>query len=172
VFPFQNLIWQSRIRIRSVIDPGVLAGANRAHSEFPGDAFVEASMNLKVAIAAALFVAIPAAAYAQQNGPPGRPPKPTMADVQKLVQTINSDKAKLRAYCEFGKVMEQMDRAGQGKDTNALKALSAKANGLAQQLGPDYTRIMQGLNDIDPNSAEGKRLDILFEPIVRQCNKG
>jgi hypothetical protein len=95
-----------------------------------------------------------------------------MADVQKLVQTINSDKAKLRAYCEMGKVMEQIDRAGQGRDTNALKTLGAKANGLAQQLGPDYVRIMDGLNHVDPNSAEKKRLDTLFEPIVRQCNKG
>jgi hypothetical protein len=129
-------------------------------------------MNLKVAIAAAIFVSITAAAYAQQNGPPGPTTKPTIADIQKLVQTINSDKAKLRAYCEFGKVMEQIDRAGQGKDTAAVKSLSAKANNLAQQLGPDYIRIMQGLNDVDPNSAEGKRLDTLFEPIVKQCNKG
>jgi len=49
--------------------------------------------------------------------------------------------------------MEQIDRAGQGRDTNALKTLGAKANGLAQQLGPDYVRIMDGLNDVDPNSA-------------------
>jgi hypothetical protein len=129
-------------------------------------------MNLKLAMVTSISVAIPAAVYAQQDAPRGQPPKPTMANVQKLVQTINSDKAKLRAYCEMGKVMEQIDRAGQGRDTNALKTLGAKANGLAQQLGPDYVRIMDGLNDIDPNSAEGKRLDTLFEPIVKQCNKG
>lgn len=129
-------------------------------------------MNLKLAIAASLFVAIPAAVCAQQNGPAGQPPKPSMAEVEKLVQTISGDKAKLRAYCEMGKVMEQMDRAGQKKDTNALKTLSAKVNGLAQQLGPDYMMIMDGVNDVDPNSAEGKRLDALFEPIVKQCNKG
>jgi hypothetical protein len=33
-----------------------------------------------------------------------------MADVQKLVQTINSDKTKLRAYCEFGMLGEIADR--------------------------------------------------------------
>jgi hypothetical protein len=32
--------------------------------------------------------------------------------------------------------------------------------------------VMQGLNDVDPNSPGGKHLDTLFEPIVRQCNKG
>jgi hypothetical protein len=150
----------------------VQAGANPPALAFLTPLFTETSMNLKLAIAASLFVSSAAVAYAQQNGPPGRPPKPTIADIQKLVQTINGDKAKLRAYCEFGKVMEQIDRAGQGKDTNAVKTLGAKANNLAQQLGPDYIRIMQGLNDVDPNSAEGKRLDTLFEPIVRQCNKG
>jgi len=129
-------------------------------------------MNIKLALAASLFVAIPVAVYAQQIGSPGQAPKPTMADIKKLVQTINSDKAKLGAYCEMGKVMEQMERAGQRRDTNALKTLSAKANGLAQQLGPDYTRIMDGLNDVDPNSVEGKQLDTLFAPILGQCNKG
>jgi hypothetical protein len=131
-------------------------------------------MNIKLALAASLlsFVAIPVAGYAQQNGPPGQAPKPTMADIKKLVQTINSDKAKLGAYCDMGKVMEQMERAGQSRDTNALKTVSAKATGLAQQLGPDYTRIMDGLNDVDPNSAEGKQLDTLFAPILGQCNKG
>ena len=58
----------------------------------------------------------------------------------------------------MGKVMEQIDRAGQGRDTNALKTLGAKANGLAQQLGPDYVRIMDGLNHVDPNSAEKSAL--------------
>lgn len=72
-----------------------------------------------------------------QNGPAGQPPKPSMAEVEKLVQTISGDKAKLRAYCEMGK-SDGTDGPGRAeKDTNALKTLSAKVNGLAQQLGPD-----------------------------------
>jgi hypothetical protein len=127
-------------------------------------------MNLKLVMAVSLSLcAIPAVVYAQQNGPATKAPKPAMADVQKLVQTINSDKAKVQAYCEMGKVLGQMDQAEQKKDTRATKALSAKADSLAQQLGPDYTRVMNGLEDLDPNSAEGRRLTTAFEPLFKQC---
>ena len=128
-------------------------------------------MNLKLVMAISLSpcAAIPAVAYAQQNGPAAKAPRPTMADVQKLVQTISSDKAKVQAYCDMGKVLAQMDQAEQKKDTKAAKALGAKADSLAQQLGPDYTRVMNGLEDLDPNSAEGKRLTAVFEPLFKQC---
>ena len=126
-------------------------------------------MNLKLAIATLLLTAIPVVAHAQQNGPAGQPPKPTIADVQKLVQTIGGDKAKLGAYCDMGKVLMQLDQAEQKKDTNAVKTLSAKADGLAQQLGPDYARVMDGLNQIDPRSPEGQRFGAVFEPLYKQC---
>jgi hypothetical protein len=126
-------------------------------------------MNLKLVMAASLFAALPTIAYAQQNGSAAKAPKPTVADVQKLVQTINGDKAKLQTYCDMGKVLAQIDQAEQKKDTKAVNTLGAKADSLAQQLGPDYSRIMDGLNNVDPNSAEGKRFSALFEPIYKQC---
>jgi hypothetical protein len=123
-------------------------------------------MNLKLVVAASLFVAIPTVASAQQNQPA---PKPTMADVQKLVQTISGDKAKLKAYCDIGKLQEQMDQAEQKKDTKTVEALGTKADALAKQLGPDYEKVMGGLDEIDPNSAEGKRYTAMFEPLFKQC---
>jgi hypothetical protein len=126
-------------------------------------------MKFKLALAGLLFVAAPMCARAQQNNPAAPPPKPTAADVQKLVQTISGDKTKLKAYCDMGKVLAQLDQAEQKKDSNAVKTLGTKADGLAQQLGPDYERVMDGLNQIDPNSAEGKRMSALFEPIYKQC---
>jgi hypothetical protein len=130
---------------------------------------METAMSLKSALVVCLLAATPVVAQAQQNGPAEHPAEPTTADVQKLVQTIGGDKAKLRAYCGMGKVLAQLDEAEQKKDTNAVKTLSARADGLAQQLGPDYSRIMNGLNDVDPNSAEGKRIGALFEPLYKQC---
>jgi putative intracellular protease/amidase len=131
---------------------------------------MEASMNLKLVMAASLIAAFPVIAQAQgNNGPPANAPKPTTADVQKLVQTIAADKAKVQAYCEMGKVLAQMDQAEQKKDTKATKALGDKADNLAKQLGPDYSRIMDGLNSVDPGSAEGKRYGALFAPLYQQC---
>jgi len=126
-------------------------------------------MNLKLATAVLFFTAIPIIAYAQQNAPAANAPKPTVADVQKLVQTIGSDKAKLQAYCDMGNVLNQIDQAEQKKDAKAMKTLGAKADNLAQQLGPDYEKVMDGLSGVDPSSPEGKQFSALFEPIYKQC---
>ena len=127
-------------------------------------------MNFKLIVAIPLIAAIPAAAYAQQDGQEADAPKPTLADVQKLVQSIAADKVKLKAYCDMGKIQEQMEEAEQEKG-NAMKldALSVKAENLSKQLGPDYDRVMGGLDGVDPNSAEGKRYTALFEPLFKQC---
>jgi len=127
-------------------------------------------MNLKLIAAIPLIVAIPAAAYAQQDGQEADAPKPTLADVQKLVQSIAADKVKLKAYCDMGKIQEQMEEAEQENgNAKKLDALSVKAENLSKQLGPDYDTIMAGLDGVDPNSAEGKRYTGLFEPIFKQC---
>jgi hypothetical protein len=127
-------------------------------------------MNLKLMMATSLIAVFPVIALAQGNTPPrSNAPKPTAADVQKLVQTISGDKAKVQAYCEMGKVLAQMDQAEQKKDTKAIKTLGDRADALAQQLGPDYSKVMDGLNSVDPGSAEGKRFGALFEPLYKQC---
>jgi hypothetical protein len=126
-------------------------------------------MKLKLGVAAFLAAAIPAVAHAQQNSPPANAPKPTMADVQKLVQAIGSDKAKVKAYCDIGKLQEQMEQAEQKKDTKTADALSTKADALAKQLGPDYEKVMGGLDQLDPNSAEGRRYTAVFQPLFKQC---
>lgn len=126
-------------------------------------------MNHKFLIAVALFAAIPMMAYAQQDDPAAGAPKPTVADAQKLAQMISSDKAKLKAYCDMGKLQEQMEQADQKKDDKALEALSAKLDSLTQQIGPEYVKVMEGLEEIDPNSAEGKRFDAVFDALTKQC---
>jgi hypothetical protein len=127
-------------------------------------------MNLKLLVAVSLFVAVPMVAFAQQKGnPPPKVPKPTIADAQKLVQLVSGDKAKLQAYCDLGKLQDQMDKAAQKKDNKALETLGAKAEALAQQIGPEYAKVMDGLDEVDPNSAEGKQFTAVFDPLVKQC---
>jgi hypothetical protein len=126
-------------------------------------------MNLKLVVAVSLFAALPVVAYAQRNAPAANAPKPTNADVQKLVQSIGSDKAKLKTYCDIGKLQGQMEQAEQKKDSKTVEALGTKADNLAKELGPDYEKVMAGLDQIDPNSAEGKRYTALFQPLFKQC---
>ncbi len=126
-------------------------------------------MNLKLVIAVGLFAIIPAAASAQTDGADTKVPKPTIADAQKLVQMISSDKAKLKAYCDIGKLQEQMESAEQKNDTKALDALGAKADSLAQQIGPEYVKVVDGLEEVDPNSAEGQQFTAVFDTLHKQC---
>jgi hypothetical protein len=122
-------------------------------------------MTLKFVVAAALFVALPIVTFAQSS-------KPTIEDAQKLVEKISADKDKLKAYCEIGKLHEQLDDAEEKGDEKEFEVLVAKLDGLEQQMGPDYIRVTDGLGDVDPNSAEGQKFNAVFEPLRKQCGPG
>ena len=126
-------------------------------------------MNLKLLEAVAIFATAPIVAFAQNDDPADQAPKPTLADAQNVVQTISSDKTKLQAYCKLGKLPDQMQKAEDRNDTKAVDALVAKADPLAQQIGPEYLKIVEGLERVDPNSAEGQRFAAVFNSLREKC---
>jgi hypothetical protein len=125
-------------------------------------------VNFKFVIAVIFLAATSSVAFATEEEP-NQPPKPTILEVQKVVQTISGDKKKLQAYCELGKLQEQMEKAQEKNDTKLIDDLFAKADSLEQQLGPNYAIIADGIGDLDPNSAEGKKFAAVFEPLNKQC---
>jgi hypothetical protein len=127
----------------------------------------ESSMKLKLMIVAFALAATPA--LAQQAGAPPAGPKPTVAQVQKVVQIISADKAKAALYCEVSKLDEQMALADEKKDTKKLEELSKRGDAMAQKLGPEYIALMTGLSQIDPDSPEGKSLGAALEPLDKAC---
>lgn len=127
-------------------------------------------MNLKLVIAAFALAAASAVAQAQP-GPPPNAPKPTKAEAQKVVQIISGDKAKTQAYCQLAKLNDQMAAADQRKDQKALEALGKQADELSQKIGPEYVKLMDGLDQIDPDSSEGKQFDALLAPLDNLCSK-
>ena len=126
-------------------------------------------MSLKLLMAVTIFAAAPIVAFAQKDDPANHAPKPTLSDAQKVVQTISSDKTKLQAYCDLGKLQDQMEKAEEGNDTAAVDALVAKADALAQQIGPEYLGIVEGLEEVDPNSAEGQKFAAVFNTLHEKC---
>ena len=90
-------------------------------------------MNLKLLLAVTIFATAPILAFAQKDDPANQAPKPTLADARKVVQTISSDKTKLQAYCELGKLEDQVAKAEEREDTKTVETLFAKADALAQQ---------------------------------------
>jgi hypothetical protein len=125
-------------------------------------------MNMKFAAAIALFAAIPALAQAQQGG---NAPKPSKADVQKLVEAMQADKAKTQQYCDMMKLSDQAAEAEEKKDKNA-EELGKKADEAGKALGPDYQKVMDGLQQIDPSSPEGKELSAVLDPLDNSCGGG
>jgi hypothetical protein len=131
----------------------------------------EAFMKLRLVAVITALVALPALAQAQQGGPPSNAPKPTKADVQKVVQIITNDKAKTQAYCDLNKLYDQMQTADQKNDSKAVETLGKQADALAGKLGPEYNNMMDGLDQVDPNSSEGKDLAGILSKLDDLCSK-
>ena len=123
-------------------------------------------MKLKL-VAAISALAIPVLAHAQQSGPQ---PKPTKADAQNVVQIITSDKVKTQAYCELDKLEGQVKGAEQKNDTETLAALSNQAAALIDKL-PEYYKLMDGLERIDPKSSEAKEFMSILSELDKRCTK-
>jgi hypothetical protein len=126
-------------------------------------------MRLKLFVAVTILASAPIVPFAQKDDPENKAPKPTVEDAQKLVQTISSDQNKLQAYCNLGKLQEEMEKAEEKNDTKATDALVAKAETLEQQVGPDYTKMMDGLEQVEPNSADGQKLLAVFNTLNDKC---
>jgi hypothetical protein len=128
-------------------------------------------MNLKLVIAIAAIAVMPVLAQAQQKGgpPPAKPP--TKAEVQKVVSQIKGDKAKLDIYCQISKLGDQAQAAAQKKDQKKMEDLSKQADALGQKLGPDYVKLMAGMEDVDPESKDGKDLIAILDTLDESCPK-
>lgn len=124
-------------------------------------------MKLKLAVTAVTLAATPVFAQAPKSS--DGPPKPTTAEIQRVAKSISADKAKMQTYCDIGKINQQMAAADQKKDTKTLQELGTKADGLMQKLGPDFTNLMDGLDEIDDNSPEGKVFMATFAELDKQC---
>ena len=126
-------------------------------------------MKLKFIAAIAAIAIVPLAAQAQPK--PAAGPKPTKAEAQRVVQGITADKAKSQKYCELASLSDQLDQAEQKKDNKKLEELSKKADDLMNQLGPDYAKLMDGLQGLDPDSKDGKEIGEVLEGLDKACGK-
>ncbi len=120
-------------------------------------------MTLK-SIAAVIAVAVlPFATQAQAA--------PTKAQAQQVVKSISADKGKTKIYCDMSKLGDQMDAADKKKDTKTVDALSKKMDAMTAQLGPDYAKLMDGLQAMKPDSKEAKEIGDVMDGLDKLCGK-
>jgi hypothetical protein len=127
--------------------------------------FREAFMNPKLIVVALMIAVVPVCAQAQKPSAA----KVTKTDVQKVVKLISGDKAKTQTYCDIGKLNAQMAEADETKDTKKLDELSQQIDALGKKLGPEYAALMDGLQEVDPESENGKQIGLMFEPLDKLC---
>ena len=125
-------------------------------------------MLLKTLIGVAIFAGTTVAAVGQEE-PTNQTPKPTLADVQHLAEMISSDKSKLRAYCELGKLHDETRQAVEYNDTNVIAAVTAKTNAFEEQLGLEYDKVLNGVDQIDFSSEEGQRIATILYTLQQKC---
>ena len=126
-------------------------------------------MKLKLVIAIFALAAMPAFAQAKQGETQPTAPRPTMAQVQKVVKIIRGNKTKLQLYCDIVKLDQQTAEAVLKNDPNKLETLVIQADDLAQKIGPEYVALMDGLPQIDENSSEAKQITAAFDSLDKLC---
>jgi hypothetical protein len=127
--------------------------------------------NMQKLVAAISALAMPVLAHAQQGGPQPTVPKPTKADAQKVVQIITSDKVKTQTYCDLTKLEGQVKALPQNTDTKTVETLTKQAEVLIDKLGPEYFKLMDGLEKVDPKSSEAKEFMSILSELDKRCTK-
>src|SRR6516162_7971027 len=125
-------------------------------------------MKLKLVVGISVLL-ISALAHAQQSSP--QPKKPTKADVQNVVQIVTSDKVKTQAYCDLTKLEDRVKAVQQNTDPKTVEAFTKQAQALIDKLGPEYFKLMDGLEQVDPNSNEAKEFMSILSELDKNCNK-
>jgi hypothetical protein len=92
------------------------------------------------------------------------------ADAQKVVSIIKGDKDKIEVYCEINDLGELIGEADQKMDDNKAEALSRQVTELEKKLGPEYFALVNDLNNVDPNSPEGREIDSILAPLDDSCD--
>ena len=126
-------------------------------------------MNLKLVVAISVLTAMAAFGQAPMDYPSANVPKPTMADVQRVVQTISGDKTMMQTYCDLSKLNQQTAKLDEKTDPKTIQRLAQKADDLEQKLGPDYEKLMNELDQLDDKSSEAREFGAAFGALDKQC---
>ena len=127
-------------------------------------------MKLKLVVAISAL-AIPVLAQAQQSGLQPKVSKPTTADAQNVVQIVISDKVKMQAYCDLTKLEDRVKAVQSNTDTKTVETFTKQTEALIDKLGPEYFKLMDGLEQVDPNSSEAQEFMSILSELDKSCTK-
>jgi hypothetical protein len=99
----------------------------------------------KLIVAILLIAAVPVCAQAQNS-------RVSKDDAQRVATIISGDKTKTQTYCEILKLTQQIAQLYEKND-----------------LGPEFLALVDGLQDIDPESEVGQEIRSIFGALDGLC---
>jgi len=120
-------------------------------------------MKLRLNIAMLAIVASPIFVQAQETSA-----AKMKEEAQKVVKIISSDKSKMQTYCDLVKVSSQIEKA---EPNSKADQLYEQMDELAAKLGPEYIELVGELQDLDPESEDGKEIASTLEALDKLCAK-
>ena len=61
--------------------------------------------------------------------------------------------------------------AGQKNDTKKVETLAKQVDALVAKVGPEYSKLMDGLEEVDPDSSEAKEFMSILSGLDKLCSK-
>ena len=122
-------------------------------------------MTRKIACILAILETLTVSAQAQQSVP-----KPTKADVVKVVQIISTNKAKIATCCKLADLGDEINNASSAGDNSKVAQLSKQADGLGKALGPEFVRLNARLQQVNFQSKEGQELSAELDKLDNFCS--
>ena len=95
----------------------------------------------------------------------------TKADAQNVFKIIIGNKAKTQTFCDIAKLGDQMEQANAKRDSKKVEELSLKADELGKKLGPEYAALMDGIQDVDPESEDGQEIGSTLQALDKLCGQ-
>jgi hypothetical protein len=78
------------------------------------------------------------------------------------LRAVAADPAKFKTYCAMTEASEAL---GEKEDAVA----EAQIDGMAKQLGPDFEKAMEGVDDLEENSPDGRAYYAVVDEIEAKC---
>jgi hypothetical protein len=118
----------------------------------------------KLIVAVLAITAMPVSVQSQE-------PSASVTAAKRVAEAITSDPVKVAIYCDIGKLGVQIEDANEAKDRKTADVLTLKMRELEKQLGPEYASLMNGLQDIDPETDDGVEIEATLRPLDKACAK-
>jgi hypothetical protein len=116
----------------------------------------------KLIVAILLIAAVPVCVQAQNS-------RVSKEDAQRVVTIISGDKTKTQTYCDILKLTQQIAQLYEKNDLKMVDELTQKTDTLEKTLGPEFVALVDGLQNIDPESEVGQEIRSIFGALDGLC---